>query len=137
MRHRAEQASRYFSENAAQWDEIRALHIADSEVEPWLDVNPTDPDNLVAFWQQDRWSNGGSRGNVAAVSLNGGQTWTIVPVPGQTDCTGGPFEVETEWGIFEEVYCAGNDATLRFLEQGEPELVLGGARRRWSWKRSA
>ena len=32
-RHRAEQASRYFAENAAQWDEIRALHIADSEVE--------------------------------------------------------------------------------------------------------
>ncbi len=32
-RHRAEQASRYFAENAARWDEIRALHIADSEVE--------------------------------------------------------------------------------------------------------
>ena len=32
-RHRAEQASRYFAENAAMWDEIRALHIADSEVE--------------------------------------------------------------------------------------------------------
>lgn len=32
-RHRAEQASRYFAENAAQWDEIRSLHIADSEVE--------------------------------------------------------------------------------------------------------
>ena len=32
-RNRAEQASRYFAENAARWDEIRALHIADSEVE--------------------------------------------------------------------------------------------------------
>ncbi len=32
-RGRAEAAMAYFRENAAQWDEIRALHIADSEVE--------------------------------------------------------------------------------------------------------
>ena len=32
----------------------------DSEIEPWVDVNPVDPDNVVALWQQDRWSNGGS-----------------------------------------------------------------------------
>ena len=77
------------------------VNFINSEVEPWLDVNPTDPDNLVAYWQQDRWSNGGSRGNVAAVSLNGGQTWTIVPVPGQTDCTGGPFERASDpWVTF-------------------------------------
>lgn len=64
----------------------------DSEVEPWVDVNPADPDNIVAFWQQDRWSNGGSRGNVAGVSTNGGASWQIVPVPGITDCTGGPWQ---------------------------------------------
>ena len=41
---RAEQASRYFAENAAQWDEIRALHIADSEVERAIvDLLPTGP----------------------------------------------------------------------------------------------
>ena len=55
-------------------------------------VNPIDPDNVVAFWQQDRWSDGGSRGNVAGVSFDGGATWDIVPVPGITDCTGGPWE---------------------------------------------
>ena len=33
-----------------------------SEVEPWLDVNPTNVANLVGVWQQDRWSNGGARG---------------------------------------------------------------------------
>ena len=32
-----------------------------SEVEPWIDVNPTDPDNIAGIWQQDRWSNGGAR----------------------------------------------------------------------------
>ncbi len=31
-------------------------------------------------------------------------------------CTGGPFEVGTTWGIFEDVYCPGNDATFTFLE---------------------
>jgi ArsR family transcriptional regulator len=32
-RERAERAAAYFRDNAARWDEIRALHIADSEVE--------------------------------------------------------------------------------------------------------
>ncbi len=64
----------------------------DSEVEPWVDVNPTDPDNIVAFWQQDRWSNGGARGNVAGVSFDGGAIWQIVVIPGITDCSGGPWE---------------------------------------------
>lgn len=68
------------------------INFTDSEVEPWVEVNPADPDNIVAFWQQDRWSDGGARGNVAGVSLDGGNSWQIVPVPGITDCTGGPFE---------------------------------------------
>ncbi len=31
-------------------------------------------------------------------------------------CTGGPYEVATKWGIFEDVYCAGNDQVFEFLE---------------------
>ena len=31
-------------------------------------------------------------------------------------CTGGPFEVGTTWGIYQDVYCAGNDAVFAFLE---------------------
>jgi hypothetical protein len=59
----------------------------DSEVEPWVDVNPTGADNIVAFWQQDRWSNGGARANVAGVSLDGGASWQTVVVPGLTNCS--------------------------------------------------
>lgn len=33
----------------------------------------------------------------------------------QFSCTGGPFKVRTTWGIEEDVYCAGNDATFAFL----------------------
>lgn len=67
-------------------------NVPDSEVEPWIDVDPRNPMHLVGGWQQDRWSNGGARGNVAAVSFDGGATWTSVIVPGITLCSGGEFE---------------------------------------------
>ncbi len=31
-------------------------------------------------------------------------------------CTGGPFEVAKGWGVFDDVFCAGNDSTFTFLE---------------------
>ena len=34
----------------------------------------------------------------------------------ELSCTGGPFEVAKEWGVFEDVYCAGNEATFQFIE---------------------
>src|ERR1043166_1319434 len=42
------------------------------ETEPWLAVSPTTPNDIAAFWQQDRWSDGGSHALLAAVSHNGG-----------------------------------------------------------------
>src|SRR5437762_1491827 len=39
-----------------------------AEVEPFVATNPTNPSNLVAVWQQDRWSNGGSQALLAAYS---------------------------------------------------------------------
>lgn len=52
-----------------------------SETEPYLAVNPTDPANLIAGWHQDRWSNGGGQGTPAAYSLDGGVSWTQVNIP--------------------------------------------------------
>jgi hypothetical protein len=46
-----------------------------SEVEPFVAVNPTNPSNIVGVFQQDRWSNGGAHGLVAATSHDGGSTW--------------------------------------------------------------
>ena len=60
-----------------------------SEVEPWIDVNPTNPANIVGIWQQDRWSNGGARGLVVGASMNGGASWTAVTTLKTTLCTGG------------------------------------------------
>src|SRR5881296_657238 len=68
------------------------LLFLNSEVEPMVDVNPTDARNLVGGYQQDRWSGGGSRGLVAAVSLDGGTTWTNVAIPKITRCSGGTVD---------------------------------------------
>ena len=59
-----------------------------SEVEPWVEVNPTNPNNVIAVWQQDRWSNGGARGLVTAVSHDGGTTWSTTS-PHFSTCAGG------------------------------------------------
>jgi hypothetical protein len=67
------------------------MNFAHSAVEPALSINPVDPRNLVGSWQQDRWSNGGSRGLVAGVSYDGGGSWAVVPIPDITVCTGGLF----------------------------------------------
>ena len=31
-------------------------------------------------------------------------------------CTGGPYEVFCEWGVFPDIFCVGKDATIKFLE---------------------
>ncbi|MBV8145953.1 MAG: exo-alpha-sialidase [Gammaproteobacteria bacterium] len=57
-------------------------------VEPSLVLNPFNPLNLVAAWQQDRWSNGGSRGLMLAASSDGGNSWTLTSAA-FSRCTGG------------------------------------------------
>lgn len=38
-------------------------------------------------------------------------------------CTGGPYEVWTEWGVSDNVLCAGNDKTLQFVEDVLTEVL--------------
>jgi hexosaminidase len=38
-------------------------------------------------------------------------------------CTGGPYEVAKTWGVFNDVYCAGNDKTFEFLENVLAEVI--------------
>lgn len=59
-----------------------------SETEPYLAVNPTDPDNMIAAWHQDRWSTGAAQGVGAAYTFDGGISWTFVNIP-FTRCSGG------------------------------------------------
>ncbi len=67
-----------------------------SEVEPWLAVNPADPENMVGFFQEDRWSTGGARNLVFATTKDGGETWRNAGVPGLTMVAGGTYERATD-----------------------------------------
>jgi len=72
-----------------------------SEVEPWLAANPTNPANLVAAYHQDRWSDGGARGIGISASQDGGVTWARSVLPGITKCSGGVYETASDpWLTF-------------------------------------
>ena len=38
-------------------------------------------------------------------------------------CTGGPYEVEGHWGVFEDILCAGKEETFKFIEGVLTELM--------------
>ncbi len=38
-------------------------------------------------------------------------------------CTGGPYEVQTRWGVFDDVFCAGKEETFEFLENVLSEVM--------------
>jgi hexosaminidase len=38
-------------------------------------------------------------------------------------CTGGPYKVQQTWGVFEDVYCAGNDSVFTFLQDVIDEVI--------------
>src|SRR5215218_7226809 len=68
--------------------ELAPVLFQNTEVEPWIEVNPQDPQDLVGFWQQDRWNDGGAHGLVAGVSHDGGASWAKT-WPAFSNCAGG------------------------------------------------
>jgi hexosaminidase len=52
---------------------------------------------------------------VPEIELPGHAKAALAAYP-ELSCTGGPFAVETQWGIHEDVYCAGNDAVFALHE---------------------
>ncbi len=65
-----------------------SVNYLNAEVETHVAVNPTNPANVVAFWQQDRWNDGGAHGNLAGYSFDGGATWAW-SAPRFSRCAGG------------------------------------------------
>ena len=51
---------------------------------------------------------------VPEIELPGHAKAALAAYP-ELSCTGGPFAVETQWGIHADVYCAGNDAVFELL----------------------
>jgi hexosaminidase len=41
----------------------------------------------------------------------------------ELSCTGGPFDVYTQWGVVDDVYCAGKEETFNFLQDVLTEVI--------------
>ncbi len=59
---------------------------------------------------------------VPEIELPGHSVAALASYP-HLSCTGGPFTVETQWGVHKDVYCAGNDETFKFLENVLTEVL--------------
>jgi hypothetical protein len=82
----------------ADCEEVPPEGWAHVETEPWIVVNPTNRDNVVGLWIQDR---NPRRALVAAVSMDGGATWESVVLPGLSKCSGGEWDWTTDpWLAF-------------------------------------
>lgn len=97
-----------------------------SAVEPYLVVDPRDPNHLVGIWQQDRWLDRGANAVRVGVSRDGGVSWTLVS-PALTLCAGGGFDrVSDPWLAF----APSGDLYLGaiLLDRGSDRRVIGVAR---------
>jgi hypothetical protein len=98
-----------------------------AEVEPWLAIDPLDPNHLIGIYQQDRRANGGARGLVTAVSRDGGVNWTPSMAPFSL-CTGGTspgasdpwVTIAPDGTIYESagIYAGGSIAVSRSTDGG-------------------
>lgn len=59
---------------------------------------------------------------IPEIELPGHSTAAIATYP-HLSCTGGPFDVGTLWGIYKDIYCAGNEETFMFLEDVLSEVI--------------
>ena len=48
-----------------------------AEVEPYVAINPGNPNNLIAVYQEDRYPGDGANGVLAATSFDGGRSWQV------------------------------------------------------------
>jgi hypothetical protein len=73
----------------AQQTALGSVNYPDAEVEPYIAVDPTNPNHLIASMQQDRWNDGGANGLTNAVSTDGGATWKLAATqPAFSICEG-------------------------------------------------
>jgi hypothetical protein len=77
---------------AAQQQLLGSTLYMNAEPEMRSAINPTNPNNIVGAYQQDRWNDGGARGLVASWTKDGGATWHPVALPGDSKCSGGNYD---------------------------------------------
>jgi hypothetical protein len=93
-----------------------------TEVEPQVAVNPTNPNQITGVSQQDRWPDGGARGLTSWMSNNGGTSWSKLADVPWSACQGGPqrfSRVTDPWVSYDK---AGN---LYYIGQPIDSAALG------------
>jgi hypothetical protein len=77
------------AQKVAEQTAAGSVNYPDAEVEPYVAVDPTNPQHLIASFQQDRWNDGGANGLTNVVSTNGGASWSLAAgQPAFTICEG-------------------------------------------------
>ena len=59
---------------------------------------------------------------IPEIDLPGHQQAALAAYP-DLGCTGGPYEVWTQWGVSDNVICAGNEKAMQFLEDVLTEVI--------------
>jgi hypothetical protein len=93
-----------------------------TEVEPQVAVDPTNPSEITGVAQQDRWPDGGARGLTSWMSTNRGTSWAKLPDVAWAACQGGPERfgrVTDPWVSYDK---GGN---LYFIGQPIDSAALG------------
>ena len=115
-----------------------------TSIEPDAAIDPTDPHRILVVHQQDRWSDGGSRGLVGNISNDGGQTWANTIPSGVSDCTGGRFvRASDPWvtiapdgtAFFNSLVLDPAAATTPFGASSGGILVSRSLNYGWSWQK--
>jgi hypothetical protein len=67
-----------------------SVNYPNTEPEPFVAVDPTDPTSVVGVYQQDRWNDGGAHGLMAAASTDEGRSWPTHSFAAFSACSGNP-----------------------------------------------
>ena len=59
---------------------------------------------------------------IPEIDMPGHQLAALASMPA-LGCTGGPYEVGTRWGVFDDILCLGNEQTYQFCEDVLTELL--------------
>ena len=121
---------------------LNILHLHLTEDQGWrIQIDKYPKLNEISSWRKDTTGNlyGGfyTKDDLKEIVAYAAERHIIVipeiELPGHSQaalaaypklsCTGGPIEVATGWGVFKEIYCAGNDSTFIFLEDVLTEVM--------------
>ncbi|MFL6069752.1 MAG: sialidase family protein [Actinomycetes bacterium] len=108
--------------NCTAPDSGPGVKYVNTELEPSLAINPTNPNNMVGSWQQDRWSSGAAAGSGFGTSFDGGTTFATGAISGLTRCSGGNdfTRASDPWLTFSP------DGTLYQMSLVETKVASGG-----------